>query len=24
MPPRRTPAVPETEDDRVERMANSM
>ncbi|MCI28813.1 hypothetical protein A2U01_0050015, partial [Trifolium medium] len=24
MPPRRPPAVPETEDDRVERMANSM
>ncbi|MCI92004.1 gag polyprotein, partial [Trifolium medium] len=24
MPPRRAPAVPETEDDRVERMANSM
>ncbi|MCI77944.1 hypothetical protein A2U01_0099214, partial [Trifolium medium] len=24
MPPRRVPAVPVTEDDRVERMANSM
>ncbi|MCI47584.1 hypothetical protein A2U01_0068826, partial [Trifolium medium] len=24
MPPRRAPAVPVTEDDRVERMANSM
>ncbi|MCI93292.1 hypothetical protein A2U01_0114590, partial [Trifolium medium] len=24
MPPRRAPTVPETEDDRVERMANSM
>ncbi|MCI61585.1 gag polyprotein, partial [Trifolium medium] len=24
MPPRRAPAVPTTEDDRVERMANSM
>ncbi|MCI65186.1 hypothetical protein A2U01_0086444, partial [Trifolium medium] len=24
MPPRRAPAIPATEDDRVERMANSM